>query len=221
MIDIRVTSKKHASPDGAQREILSDVAFKVGGDETVALLGRSGIGKTSLLHLIAGLDREFDGHIGGAPHPVGFVFQTPRLLPWRSALQNLQIIAPERDTRDLTALLETVGVGEAADQFPGQLSLGMARRVAVARALAVQPSLLLLDEPFASLDIQTADRLKSMLKRVLAETGIPTLIVTHDPAEALDLADRVIVLGGAPATVQMDVATRDVTPDQIAASIAS
>lgn len=220
MIDIRVGSKSHTMPDGGRKKILSDVVITLAPAETVALLGRSGIGKTSLLHLIAGLDTDFDGRIGGAPESVGFVFQTPRLLPWRTALQNLQICAPERGSAELLDLLTTVGVGEAAHQFPGQLSLGMARRVAIARALAIHPSLLLLDEPFASLDMQTAARLKAMLKRVLADAGIPTLIVTHDPTEAIDLADRIIVLGGTPATVRLDQPSTSVDLDQISASIA-
>lgn len=220
MIDVLVRSKWHADPSGGQKQILSDVAFQVEKAGMVALLGRSGIGKTSLLHIIAGLDGRFDGHVNGDRDNVGFVFQSPRLLPWRTALQNLQIVAPDRSPDELNALLETVGVADAASHFPGQLSLGMARRVAVARALAVEPSLLMLDEPFASLDMQTAERLRTMLKRVLGASGIPSLIVTHDPSEALDLADRVIVLGGAPATVRLDRLSNDVTRDEIAASIA-
>lgn len=220
MIDIRIASKWHRDPGGGRRQILSNVAFRVERAETVALLGRSGIGKTSLLHAIAGLDAGFEGEVSGDRGNVGFVFQSPRLLPWRSALQNLQIVAPDRAVDELKSLLETVGVGDAADHFPGQLSLGMARRVAVARALAVRPSLLLLDEPFASLDQQTAGRLREMLKRVLAAADIPSIIVTHDPAEALELSDRVIVLGGSPATVQLDRPCAEVSADQIGASIA-
>jgi ABC-type nitrate/sulfonate/bicarbonate transport system ATPase subunit len=220
MISVRIEAKNHSDPNGVARQILRGVSFHLKKAETVALLGRSGIGKTSLLHLIAGLDTDFDGRIDGDAGQVGFVFQSPRLLPWRTALQNLQIVAPERDTEELRDLLQTVGVADAASLFPGQLSLGMARRVAVARALAVRPSLLLLDEPFASLDVETAMRLRGTLKQVLIDSGIPSLFVTHDPAEAMDLADRIIVLGGAPATVQLDRVIAEVTVDEIAASVA-
>lgn len=220
MIKVRIHAKKHSDPGGEERQILENVSFDLQAAETVAVLGRSGIGKTSLLHLIAGLDTAFEGEINGETGQIGFVFQSPRLLPWRTALQNLQIVAPQQPAAELEALLQTVGVANAAGLFPGQLSLGMARRVAIARALAVRPSLLLLDEPFASLDMETSSRLKVMLKQVLAAAAIPSLIVTHDPTEALELADRVIVLGGAPATILLDKLCKDATVEQISASIA-
>ncbi|WP_416900125.1 MAG: ABC transporter ATP-binding protein [Minwuia sp.] len=215
MIRVRVTAKRHADAD-----VLGSVAFDIGDAETVAVCGRSGVGKTTLLHLIAGLDRDFDGEIEGFGGRVGYVFQSPRLLPWRTALQNLRIVAPERAEADLLALLDDVGVGEAAHLYPAQLSLGMARRVAIARALAVQPDLLLLDEPFASLDAETASRLRRLLQDLLARAPVPALLVTHDPAEALELAQRVVVLGGRPATVRLDQPAGDLDAAALAASIA-
>jgi len=220
MISVRVQSRRHRVDDGSERETLGALSFELRAGETVALLGRSGIGKTTLLHIIAGLDRSFSGEVTGDISRCGFVFQAPRLLPWRTALQNLSIAAPEADEAFLLKLLDDVGVPEVAGLYPGQLSLGMARRVALARALAIRPSLLLLDEPFASLDIETSARLRDLLQNILSQADIPAILVTHDPAEALGLADRVLVLGGRPAVLRMDRSSDSVTVEELAASIA-
>lgn len=221
MIGVRIRSLDRRNAEGGATRVLGGIAFDMDGPGTLAILGRSGIGKTTLLHAIAGLETGFDGEITGVSGRVGFVFQSPRLLPWRSALENLRIVAPDRPDDELRALLDSVGVGDASDLFPGQLSLGMSRRVAIARALAVRPSLLLLDEPFASLDLATAARLRGMLGRVLSDSGIPSILVTHDPAEALELADRIMVLGGQPAELRLDAAAADLDAEKLAASVAA
>lgn len=221
MIRVRIRSLDRRNAEGGAKRVLGETAFDMDGAGTLAILGRSGIGKTTLLHAIGGLDTGFDGEVTGVSGRVGFVFQSPRLLPWRSALENLRIVAPERDDADLLALLESVGVGGSADLFPGQLSLGMSRRVAIARALAVRPSLLLLDEPFASLDLATAARLRGMLARLLTESGIPSILVTHDPPEALELAERIMVLGGQPARIWLDAPAADLDVETLSASVAA
>lgn len=211
MIDIDIRAKSFA-PD---KPVLGSIRLQISPGDTVALMGPSGIGKTTLLRLIAGLDSKFEGRIEGVGRKVGYVFQSPRLLPWRSTLDNLRIVAPDATDAALLGLLEQVGVTEAADLFPRQLSLGMARRVAIARALAIQPNLLLMDEPFASLDMGTSQRLREMLGGLLSRVGIPTLIVSHGIDDALGLADRVVVLGKRPATVILDQGVANISREDL------
>jgi NitT/TauT family transport system ATP-binding protein len=180
------------------REVLAGVRFALAPGEFVALTGPSGCGKSTLLRLIAGLDRDYAGRIE-APARIAMAFQEPRLLPWRSARENLLLAGAEAATAD--AMLADLGLAEAADVPADRLSLGMARRVALARALAVAPDLLLLDEPFASLDEAGAARARALLLRVWRARGCGVLLVTHDPLEAEALADRTILLGGSPARI--------------------
>ena len=186
------------------RTVLRDVAFTLAPGETAALLGPSGVGKSTLLGLVAALDRDFAGEIARPPGRVAFAFQTPRLLPWRTLAQNIALIPGAGDLTRARALLADVGLGEAADVYPERASLGMQRRAALARALAVRPSLLLMDEPLASLDAANAAAMRDLIRRVLAETGATALIATHDVAEALALTGRALTLGGAPATLTAD-----------------
>lgn len=181
--------------------LLGPLHFSLAAGEVVALCGPSGCGKSTLLSMIAGLDQDFDGRIGLAPGArLGIVFQTPRLLPWRTAIENVALGRPgDPAGRDLAGpLLRSVGLGEAADRYPAQLSLGMAHRVALARALIGEPDILLLDEAMASLDGETAATLhRCLLERVLGH-GMAVLMVTHDRRDAEALADRVLQLGGQP-----------------------
>lgn len=159
--------------------------------------------------MVAGLDRDFDGSIGlpagpgGAEPAVSFVFQEPRLLPWRTVGENVAIVLPKglRDDGRVEAMLEGVGLDGAGGLFPGELSGGMQRRVALARAFVTEPDLLLLDEPFVSLDEEAAGQLRALLAAMLARRRITTLLVTHDLREAAELADRVVLLSGPPARV--------------------
>ena len=129
------------------------------------------------------------------------VFQEPRLLPWRSVADNIQIAAPHASGAEIEALLDTLGLAGHAEHFPRQLSLGLARRAALARALAIEPDLLLLDEPLVSLDAALALELRDLLARLIDETHVTTLIVTHDLAEAIALADKIFILSPRPARV--------------------
>jgi NitT/TauT family transport system ATP-binding protein len=180
--------------------------FAVANGEVAALVGPSGCGKTTLLRIIVGLDRDFDGSVKLPAHGrLGMVFQEPRLLPWRTVEQNVRLAAPRVSEAALTALLTTLGLTEHRRHYPGELSLGLARRVALARAFAIEPDLLVLDEPFVSLDAALAERLRAELIELVSRRPTTTLLVTHSIDEALGLADRVFLLSAAPARVVAEV----------------
>jgi NitT/TauT family transport system ATP-binding protein len=208
---------------------LDGAGLEVGPGEIVALIGPNGSGKSTLLRVIAGLltpDRgkvAIDGRPVTAPDPaVGLVFQEPRLLPWRSVAANvaypLELARwprPERAART-RHLLELVGVEAAAGARPSQLSGGMRQRVALARALALEPRVLLLDEPFSALDALTRERLNAELLDLWAATGTTGIVVTHSIAEAIFLADRVVVLSERPGRVVADLPVRLPRPRDMA-----
>jgi len=180
-------------------QILGQIDLDVASGETVAITGPSGIGKSTLLRLIAGLEPLRTGTCD-RPARCAFVFQEPTLLPWRSVRKNIALIAKCSDDA-ADAMLRRVGLAEKADLFPGQLSLGQQRRLALARAFATQPELLLMDEPFVSLDAELADEMMSLFEALRDEFKVTTLMVTHAPDEARRLATRVVTLGGAPARI--------------------
>ncbi|MEM1383501.1 MAG: ATP-binding cassette domain-containing protein [Pseudomonadota bacterium] len=184
--------------------VLGQIAFTLAPGEVGALLGPSGTGKSTLLSIIAGLDREFSGRIERPEGRLAMVFQTPRLLPWRSLAENLALIPGVGGMEAARALLAEVGLGASCDQFPEKVSLGMQRRAALARALAIRPSLILLDEPLVSLDPDSAEAMRGLLRRTFIETGATALMATHDRREALALADRVLEIGGTPAFLIAD-----------------
>lgn len=175
--------------------------------EVCAIVGPSGVGKTSLLHIVAGLDDDFDGFVEGRPGEIGYLFQSPRLLPWRTARQNLELVIPDHP-ETAGAWLAQVGLAGSENVYPQRLSLGMARRVSLARALAVEPKLLLLDEPFSALDESTAKDMQDLVTAQLQRLRPTTLLVTHHWHEAAALAHRVITLDGSPARIVDDRAIR-------------
>ena len=181
------------------RAILGRLALDLAPGETLALTGPSGIGKSTLLRLIAGLDRPTEGEVN-APSRIGMVFQEPTLLPWRSAADNLVLVAGIDRGAAARALAE-VGLEGRGTLYPGQLSLGQQRRLALARAFACRPDLLLMDEPFVSLDPDLAAEMTGLFRRLRARSGVATILVTHAAEEAEALADRILRLGGSPATV--------------------
>lgn len=204
-LSVDVRSKRFAALARAPaRAVLDRIRLDVEPAETVALIGPSGCGKTTLLNLVAGLDRGFEGRIERAPDSrLAYVFQEPRLLPWRTVAENLALVlpeAPDTPARIAKALAE-VGLAQAAEVYASRLSLGMARRAAIARAFAVEPGLLLLDEPFVSLDEATAIRLRLLLLDLLERHRTAAVFVTHHLPEAVMLAHRLVFLGGAPATI--------------------
>ena len=194
--------------------MLGELAFSLGNGEVAALVGPSGCGKTTLLRIIAGLDSDFEGNVALPAHGMlGMVFQEPRLLPWRTVEQNVRLAAPQATDAALGTLFQALGLTAHRDHYPGELSLGLARRVALARAFAVEPDLLLLDEPFVSLDDALAARLRDELADLVNRRPITTLLVTHNVEEAIGLADRLLLLSLSPARVLADVpVTRPRTP---------
>lgn len=203
--------------DGRLR-VLDGIDLDVGGGEVVSLIGPNGSGKSTLLRVIAGLlapDRgevRIDGDPITAPDPrIGLVFQEPRLLPWRSVADNvtypLELAGWPADRRRvrLAELLRLVGLEDAADARPSQLSGGMRQRAAIARALALEPEILLLDEPFSALDALSRERFNVELLNLWSRTGTTIVIVTHSIPEAIFLGDRVVVLSARPARVVADL----------------
>lgn len=196
MIAVDVTAKSFGATP-----VLGAIRFAVQPGETVALLGPSGIGKSTLLRLIAGIDTQFDGTIT-RPEKMAIVFQEPTLLLWRSALDNLLLIHPALSRANALAALAAVGLADKADLFPGQLSLGQQRRLSLARGFAGDPDLLIMDEPFVSLDARAADEMLALTETLIARARPATIFVTHSPDEAARLATRILTLGGCPATLQ-------------------
>jgi NitT/TauT family transport system ATP-binding protein len=205
-LDVSIKQKSFRAASGGQLKVLDGLAFSLAGGEVAALVGPSGCGKTTLLRILAGLDRDFDGSVTLPAHgTLGMVFQEPRLLPWRTVEQNVRLAAPQATDAALEALFRTLGLAAHREHYPGELSLGLARRVALARAFAVEPDLLLLDEPFVSLDAALAARLREELAELVNRRPVTTLLVTHDVDEAIGLADRLLLLSVGPARVLAQV----------------
>ena len=201
-LEVSVKNKAYSAATGGTLRVIDGLTFSLGKGEVGALVGPSGCGKTTLLRIIAGLDPDYEGSVGLPDHGrLGMVFQEPRLLPWRTLEQNVRLAAPDATAADLDALFATLGLSAHRHHYPGELSLGLARRVALARAFAVHPDLLLLDEPFVSLDDALALRLRDELAELVTRRPVTTLLVTHNVEEAIALADRLFLLSPSPARV--------------------
>jgi ABC-type nitrate/sulfonate/bicarbonate transport system ATPase subunit len=202
-LELRIDAKTFVSADGTPVEVVRGLKLRLEAGSFGALIGPSGCGKTTILRIAAGLDPDFQGQVGRpGSGRLGMVFQEPRLLPWRTVEANIRLALPAGDAAaDLTELVETLGLGSHLARYPGELSLGLARRAAIARAFAVRPDFLLLDEPFVSLDEAVADRLRSELMALTTRTRVTTLLVTHRLEEAVQLADRLFFLSDRPAHI--------------------
>ncbi|MBV9190003.1 MAG: ABC transporter ATP-binding protein [Betaproteobacteria bacterium] len=189
---------------------LAGIDLQIAKGEFVSLIGHSGCGKSTLLNLVAGLIKPTGGtillagkHIGGPGTDRGVVFQNHSLLPWLTCFENVHLAVErvfESDRKQRThAALELVGLSHAEHKYPHEISGGMKQRVGIARALAIEPKVLLLDEPFGALDALTRATLQDELMRIVATTGATVLLVTHDVDEAVLLSDRVVMMTNGPA----------------------
>ncbi|WPP70054.1 ATP-binding cassette domain-containing protein [Acinetobacter pittii] len=185
-------------------KVLEDLDLHIQPGEFLAIVGRSGCGKSTLLRLIAQLEKASFGEIkfksarhfreGITNDDIRVMFQDPRLLPWRNILQNVQLGLPKAQHALAEELLEKVGLKEKSEQWPSQLSGGQRQRTALARALSHTPRILLLDEPLGALDALTRLEMQSLIERLWKEQGFTAILVTHDVSEAVQLADRIILL---------------------------
>jgi len=211
VLEVDIQQKTYKSADGTQLQAIDNIKFKLASETFTCIVGPSGCGKTTTLRIILGLDNEFTGTVNfnTQQHGTGrvaAVFQEPRLLPWRSVEDNVRLAIPaELPEQSLTHLFEELGVEHVRKFFPSELSLGLARRVALARAYALEPELLILDEPFVSLDDATADHLRQLLSTLCQSRPTTSLMVTHNLVEAATLADRIIVFSKRPSSILEDV----------------
>ena len=219
-LTIRHLTKEFPVPGKESITALSDISLKVGNKEFVSVLGPSGCGKTTLLRIIAGLDSttfgtiELDGEIIDSPSPqMVMIFQEYSLYPWRTVRDNvtfgLEVEGMKKPQAREVAhnYLHLVGLDEFAERYPYELSGGMRQRVAVARALAIEPQILLMDEPFGALDAQTRNKLQKELLEIWEKTRKTILFVTHSVDEAVYLSDRIVVLTPRPGRIRDIIAS--------------
>lgn len=190
---------------------IADLQLSFNSGEFVCLVGPSGCGKTTLLNIIADLDRDYEGSINFKQHQthpkIGYVFQNPRLLPWRTIRENIELAIEDNSSpENIDALLEVMQLTAFQHVYPERLSLGMSRRVAIIRGFAINPDVLLMDEPFVSLDAPTARQARQLLITLWQQRPHTVLFVTHDLREAIALADRIVFLAAAPMKVIANMA---------------
>lgn len=213
--DYRIKVDSKVYPPVANRgahQVLQNVDFKIDHRSFVVLTGPSGCGKSTLLNIVAGLDKDFSGSINlGTGRPlIGYIFQAPRLLPWRTVQENIELVLPPGDERRarIPELLERVGLTGQETAYPERLSLGMQRRVSLARGFVLEPDILLMDEPFVSLDDPTAQDLRQLLIDLWNRRPTTVLFVTHDRQEAVTLGTRILRLSNGSATLIQDEPVR-------------
>jgi NitT/TauT family transport system ATP-binding protein len=195
--------------------VLSDLSFSIESKECVSILGPSGVGKTTILRLITGAIAPNTGMVQVTESRVGYIFQEPRLLPWRTALKNvaLGLRAIGRDKKEADAIakewMRRVGLKGFEQYYPAQLSGGMQQRVSISRALAIDPELLIMDEPFSHLDQELKDSLLEMMGELIADYRPTVIYVTHDLLEALRLADRIFKLSNNSVMEELNLDDRE------------
>jgi NitT/TauT family transport system ATP-binding protein len=226
IIDLQAIEKVYAARDGNPVQALAPVSLEIGTGEFLTIVGPSGCGKSTMLRLVAGLIPRTRGRllmrgkeISGPQRDMGIVFQAPVLFPWRNVLDNVLLPAevlglPAAKSRARAlALLDIVGLSDFAAKYPFELSGGMQQRVAIARSLVHEPSVVLMDEPFGALDAMTRDTMNLEIMRIWREAGTTILFVTHSIPEAVFLGERVVVMTPRPGRIA-DVITVDLPPDR-------
>ena len=211
-LDIAIKDKCYVNSSSI---VLKEIKFKVEPGEFVAIIGPSGCGKTTVLNMLSGLEDSTEQKILCNNKPIndveefqlGYIFQQPRLMPWLTVQENIQLVLPTVQETKINKLLTQVGLAGKENYYPKQLSGGMQKRVAIARAFAVNPELILLDEPFNSLDAPTASKLRLLLVELCKICKSTVIFVTHDLSEAIYLADRIIFMSNSPTSIihQVDV----------------
>ena len=207
MLELRIDAKSYRSADGTPVEVVRGLELRLEAGSFGALIGPSGCGKTTILKIAAGLDADFRGELQRArirPSRHGVSGAAPVGLAHRRAEYPPGASRASAPASTSTELVEILGLGAHLARYPGELSLGLARRAAIARAFAVDPDFLLLDEPFVSLDEAIADRLRDELVALTTRTRVTTLFVTHDLPEAVQLADRLFFLSDRPARIILE-----------------
>jgi len=201
-LEVIIERKTFENAASEQQDVLAGINFTLGASEVGVIIGPSGCGKSTMLRIIAGLDHDFQGRVSRpADARLGMVFQEPRLLPWRSVEENVRLVAPLIDEATLAGLFTVLELNAHRSHLPGELSLGLARRVALARAFAVDPDFLILDEPLASLDHALAARLREQIASLIESRAVMTLLVTHNLDDAVRLGDRLFFLSARPAKI--------------------
>ena len=214
-ISLRGATKRCATRGGAPFTALTDVTRDVAPGEFVTIVGPTGCGKSTTLSLVSGLEPASAGTVEvhgrpvtAIPDGVGYMFQTDAVLPWKSVLDNVALglryhkVAKQEAHAEARDWIQRVGLAGFEDRYPHQLSGGMRKRVAMAQSLIGKPSILLLDEPFGALDVQTREHMQDELLELWSGTGAAVVFITHDLTEAISLADRVVVMTAGPGTVK-------------------
>ena len=213
-VEIRNVSKIYHTLDG-ETKALDDLTFDADKGEILVIVGPSGCGKSTILSIIAGLIKPSSGEvfinsnkIDGTNKSIGYMFQNDHLFPWRTIIENVMIgLEIQNKVNDesierVTSLLDTYGLADFKDHYPNQLSGGMRQRVALIRTLAIEPNLLLLDEPFSALDYQNRLAVSDDITNILRREKKTAIMVTHDISEAISMADKVVVLSNRPARIK-------------------
>ncbi|MCG7578878.1 ABC transporter ATP-binding protein [Mycolicibacterium sp. OfavD-34-C] len=196
----KVYDAQASTQDGVQA--INDLTFEASGHTFVCLVGPSGCGKSTFLNLVSGIEEPTSGTLSvsgdAARAKIGYVFQDPRLLPWRTVMDNMRYVHDDGDRKSREAkclhYLDMVGLAHTASMYPNQLSGGMRQRIGIARALSIEPDLLLMDEPFSHLDAITARSMRTELQQLWQASAATVLFVTHDVNEAVQLSDRILMM---------------------------
>lgn len=199
MFDIYIQNKSYN-----KNLVLEDIKLEIKDGEFITILGPSGCGKSTFLNILANLDDDFKGSIEMPFDNISFMFQDDRLLPWLSIKENLLLVSKNKDLNEIKRVLKLIGLENILDEFPKNLSGGMKRRIALVRAFINKPQLILLDEPFISLDFPTSQELKYEFIKLCKEFNPVVILVTHDLSEAILFSNRIFFLSKNPAKVILE-----------------